>query len=153
MNPDRRGQEVYGSLPSFRRLAKTNRRSLELAVLLPHFEPFKQRGSFGGRVEIVVRCVGTFYFGVMMRLVASLGGRLTAVSVNALNGRHFREQANAGVSRGINQQPRNGVGILRVHVRGSLTRNLAAVFQFPGGTSEMASDNVVLLIFQRLEER
>ena len=84
----------------------------------------------------------------MVGLVASLGGRLTAVSVNALNGRHFREQANAGVSHGIHQQPWNGVGILGVHVGGGFTRNFAAVFQFPGGTGEMASDDVALLIFQ-----
>jgi hypothetical protein len=83
-----------------------------------------------------------------VRLIASFSRRLTINSVYALNGRHTREQTIPGVSDGIHQQTLDGVGIAGVGVGRGLTRDLAAVSQFPGGTREMASDDLVFLIFE-----
>jgi len=65
-----------------------------------------------------------------------------------LNRCHVGKQALAGMSYGTHQQPWNGVSIQGIHVGYCFARDLAAVFQFPCRTGEMASDNLTLSVCQ-----
>ena len=99
-------------------------------------------------VEVIVGGVAAFGFGVDVRRVAAFGRRLAAVGVDALNGGHVAEQAVAGVTHDIHQQPRNGIGIERVDVRCGFAGDFAAIFQLPGGTGEMLSDHFIFAVVQ-----
>jgi hypothetical protein len=60
-----------------------------------------------GREEVIISRVRDIAFGVFVLLVASVGLRLAAVGVHALDGRHIREQAFSGVAHHTHQQPGN----------------------------------------------
>ncbi len=103
----------------------------------------KNAGLFGGRVEIIVGRVVAFCLRVTVRFIASLGWRFAAAGVDTLNGGYVREQSLARMSHDIDQQPGNGIGIWGIHVSHGLTRDFAAVFQFPFRPGEMAPDQFV----------
>ena len=53
-----------------------------------------------------------------------------------------------GVADDVNQQPGNRIRVQRVDMPNRLSRHFAAVFQFPGRSRGMLSDDLVLAVFQ-----
>src|ERR1700746_61792 len=96
-----------------------------------------------GRVEIIVGRVRAFEFCAAMRIVAPGRRRLSALSVDALNGRHFGENAVAGMSGGSQSQPRNSASVWRVLAGVFLAGHFAAFVEPPGRAGrpcEMTAD-------------
>ena len=99
-------------------------------------------------VKVIISGIRTFAFRGDVPGVATCGGRLAVVCVDALNGRDLEKQAVSRASDNVDEEPGNGIGIGGFDMGDGFAGDFAAIGQLPTGSGKMGADDFALIIFQ-----